>query len=155
MHDEFVCPGCHIPLRQTRMEHGIFWACPQCGGCALNVELLRRTFTDESINPFWLHAIRSEGKTGRDCPCCRHPMIEVLLANDPGAPAVDVCRTCHFVWFDASEIGALRPQESPAAPPPGSASNQRTRGSVPTKDYHFDDPLMPAWWQQLVHILTR
>jgi Zn-finger nucleic acid-binding protein len=153
MHDEFLCPGCRIPLRQMRMDPGIFWACPQCGGRALNVELLRRTFTDESINPFWLHAIRGQGKTGRDCPCCRHSMIEVPLADDPGAPAIDVCRSCHFVWFDASEIGELRPKEIP--PSPGSAADRRARELAHRKNYRVEDPPMNEWWQQLIRFLTQ
>ncbi len=100
-----------------RMERGVFWACPQCDGRALSVELLRGTFTNESINPLWLRAIHGEGRTGRDCPCCRHPMIEVPLAEDAGAPAVDVCRICHFVWFDAREIAGLKPRAIPEPKP--------------------------------------
>ena len=99
------------------MERGVFWACTQCGGRALSVELLRVTFTNESINPLWLRTIRGQGRTGRDCAGCRHPMIEVPLAEDPEAPAVDVCRRCHFVWFDASEISGLKPREIPEQEP--------------------------------------
>ena len=82
-------------------------------------------------------------------------MMEVALANDPGAPAVDVCRSCHFVWFDASEIGELRPKAIPAAPPPGSAADRRARGLLPTKNYRFDDPPMNEWWQELIRFLTQ
>jgi hypothetical protein len=41
------------------MEYGVFWACARWGGHALSIELLRRTFTNESINPFWLRAIEA------------------------------------------------------------------------------------------------
>lgn len=155
MLEEFICPGCHIPLDEVRMERGVFWACAQCGGRALSVELLRRTFTNESINPLWLRAIHSEGRSGRDCPCCRHSMIEVALADDPAAPVVDVCRSCHFVWFDANEIGELRPREIPAPPPHGSAADRRARGLPAAKNYSLSDPPVNEWWQQLIRFLMQ
>src|SRR5450432_3364048 len=107
--DEFTCPRCATPLAQVKMEHGIFWACETCGGRALNVELLRRTFTKESINPLWQHVLANAGSVGRPCPCCGRAMAEVALIDQPDSPAVDVCRLCHFVWFDANEMKDLQP----------------------------------------------
>lgn len=155
MLEEFICPGCRVPLEQVRMERGVFWACAQCGGRALSVELLRHTFTSESINPLWLRALHGEGTTGRDCPCCRHPMIEVPLADDPAAPAVDVCRSCHFVWFDASEIAGLRPKEMPDVPPHGSAADRKARGLSVAMNHSLDDPPMNEWWQQFIRFLGQ
>jgi len=153
--EEFICPGCHIPLSQVRMERGVFWACAQCGGRALSVELLRHTFTSESINPLWLRALHSEGRSGRDCPCCRHPMIEVRLAEDSAAPMVDVCRICHFVWFDVKEIAELRPREVPPPAPHGSAADRRARGLPIAKTSSLSDPPMTEWWQQLIRFLMQ
>ena len=98
------------------MSHGVFWACDQCGGRAIGLELLRRTFTPESINPLWLHAISGEGKIGPRCPSCRRPMIDVALSENT-AVNVDVCRSCHFVWFDTHEVETLVPRPLPQTAP--------------------------------------
>ena len=116
MADELICPRCNLPLKQVRISGRIFWACEQCGGRAVTVELLRRTFTPESINPLWLHAMRGEGSGGLLCPSCRQPMLEVAL-SDSAKVNVDVCRHCHFVWFDAHEIDSLTAQPIPPKPP--------------------------------------
>ena len=68
------------------MEEGVFWGCEICGGRALSVELLRRRFTNESINPFWIQVIRGLGVVGRPCPCCGRKMLEVPVAPKEGAP---------------------------------------------------------------------
>src|SRR5213594_3039454 len=108
---DLLCPRCNVPLEEVRTSHGVFWACENCAGRALTVELLRRTFTPESINPLWLHAISGEGKSGRLCPWCRNPMLEVALSGSAQV-AVDVCQHCHFVWFDAHEMDTLAPRQS-------------------------------------------
>jgi membrane associated rhomboid family serine protease/Zn-finger nucleic acid-binding protein len=112
----FTCPSCQLPLKETHTAHGIFWSCDTCGGRAVTVELLRRTFTPECINPLWLHALRGEGTRGRACPECRKPMLTVAL-SDKAAVDVDVCQHCHFVWFDAGEVDTLKPRPVPPAPP--------------------------------------
>jgi membrane associated rhomboid family serine protease/Zn-finger nucleic acid-binding protein len=115
METEFFCPRCNLPLKQVRMTNGLFWACDTCAGRAVGLELLRRTFTPESINPLWLHAISDEGKIGCRCPSCAHAMIQVALSENAGIN-VDVCRLCHFVWFDMHEVEALVPRPLPSAP---------------------------------------
>ncbi|MEO5718171.1 MAG: hypothetical protein ABIR29_06325 [Chthoniobacterales bacterium] len=117
MRDEFICPSCQLPLGQVRMAHGVFWACERCGGRALSVELLRRTFTKESINPFWRRVLSDLATPGRACPCCERAMLQVALADAPDSPVVDVCRLCHFVWFDANEMAGLAPRPVPPAQP--------------------------------------
>jgi membrane associated rhomboid family serine protease/Zn-finger nucleic acid-binding protein len=111
-----LCPRCNVPLKEVRTSQGIFWACENCGGRALTVELSRRTFTPESINPLWLHAISGEGKSGRICSSCKKPMLEVAL-SDNAQVDVDVCQHCHFVWFDAHDIDTLAPRQLPASTP--------------------------------------
>ena len=115
MESELFCPRCNLPLKQVRMSNGLFWACDTCGGRAVGLELLRRTFTPESINPLWLHAINGEGKTGCRCPSCAHAMLQVALSENAGVN-VDVCRLCHFVWFDMHEVEALVPRPLPSTP---------------------------------------
>src|SRR6266496_5594154 len=116
MGSELLCPRCNLPLKEARMSHGVFWACDKCGGRAVGLELLRRTFTPESINPLWLHAIKGERKIGCRCPSCAHAMIQVALSENAGIN-VDVCRLCHFVWFDMHEVEALVSRPLPGAAP--------------------------------------
>jgi Zn-finger nucleic acid-binding protein len=111
-----TCPRCKVPLKEVRTSGGIFYGCDVCGGRAVTIELLRKRFTPESINPLWLHAMQGEGRVGLPCPSCQQPMIGVAL-SDRTEINVDVCQHCHFVWFDAHEVDTLVPrQPEPAAP---------------------------------------
>jgi Zn-finger nucleic acid-binding protein len=111
-----LCPRCNLPLEEVRTSGGVFYACNRCGGRAVTIELLRKRFTPESINPLWLHAVQREGRIGLPCPLCRQPMIDVVLSDQAGIN-VDVCAHCHFVWFDVHEVEALVPrQPQPPAP---------------------------------------
>ena len=113
---EFVCPRCKVPLKDIRTSGGVFYGCDICGGRAVTIELLRKRFTEESINPLWLHATRGEGCVGLPCPSCQQPMISVPL-SDQAEIRVDVCQHCHFIWFDAHEVETLVPrQPDPVAP---------------------------------------
>jgi Zn-finger nucleic acid-binding protein len=159
--NQLICPSCQRTLIQVRMSHGIFWSCENCGGRAVGVELLRRTFTPQSINPLWLHAIKSEGQSGRRCPSCRNSMIEVKL-SDTAEIKVDVCRLCHFVWFDAKEVETLVPR---AAAPPKPEMPQKAREATAMleierlanearrSDYDFDIAPPDEWWKQIAAFL--
>jgi membrane associated rhomboid family serine protease/Zn-finger nucleic acid-binding protein len=107
---EFLCPRCKVPLKEVRTSGGVFYGCDVCGGRAVTIELLRKRFTPESINPLWLHAMRCEGRIGLSCPSCRQPMIGVALP-DRAEINVDVCQHCHFIWFDAHEVETLVPRQ--------------------------------------------
>jgi membrane associated rhomboid family serine protease/Zn-finger nucleic acid-binding protein len=105
-----------MPLKDVRTSGGVFYSCGVCSGRAVTIELLRKRFTPESINPLWLHATRGEGRMGLPCPSCRQPMISVPL-SEQAEINVDVCRHCHFIWFDAHEVDTLVPrQPDPVAP---------------------------------------
>ena len=123
---QLICPRCRTPLEQVRTPKGSFWACQKCNGRAISVELLRRIFTPGSINPLWLHAISGTGHSGRLCPVCDKPMLEVKLADDAEVN-VDVCRACHFVWFDAGETETLVPKKPV---PPSEPMPQKAREAV-------------------------
>ena len=99
-----------MPLKEVRTSGGVLYACDVCGGRAVTIELLRKRFTPESINPLWSRAMRGEGLAGLPCPSCRQPMIGVALP-DRAEVYVDVCRHCHFIWFDAHEVDTLVPRQ--------------------------------------------
>jgi uncharacterized Zn finger protein (UPF0148 family) len=64
---QLICPRCKLPLQEVRTSGGVLWACNVCGGRAVTIELLRKRFTPESINPLWLHAMRGEGRVSVPC----------------------------------------------------------------------------------------
>lgn len=107
---KFICPRCKIPLKEVRTSGGVLYSCDVCGGRAVTVELLRKRFTPDSINPLWQHAIQGEGRVGLPCPSCLQPMIGVAL-SDQSEIKVDVCQHCHFIWFDAHEVDTLVPRQ--------------------------------------------
>src|SRR5438270_13888286 len=113
---ELLCPACRIPLTEWRTGNGVIWRCEKCDGRAVGLQLLRRTFTPESINPLWLHAIHDEGRSARPCPSCGNAMIEVALDSSSGIKA-EVCRICEFVWFDAGETQTLQARPLPNPKP--------------------------------------
>jgi Zn-finger nucleic acid-binding protein len=103
-------------MMERKLPHGIFWQCDQCGGRALTVELLRRTFSAASVNPLWLHAMENAGQPGRLCPQCEQPMLTVSFP-ETGSPPIDICKKCHFVWFDRGEVETLQPRASQTETP--------------------------------------
>jgi hypothetical protein len=46
---EFVCPRCHVPLKDIRTSGGVFYGCDICGGRAVTIELLRKRFTKNQL----------------------------------------------------------------------------------------------------------
>ncbi|MEY2536471.1 MAG: hypothetical protein QOG67_211 [Verrucomicrobiota bacterium] len=153
------CPVCNLPLREERTSVGIFWACDHCVGRAVSVELLRRIFTPASINPLWLRTINGQGKTGLRCPICRNAMLEVQL-SDKAEVKVDVCRHCHFVWFDAGETENLIPRPVPAPEPQLPQKARETIALFKVEqlaERAKNDALEPAlpelWWVEIARFL--
>lgn len=150
-----ICPRCQIALKEVRTTHGIFWACDRCGGRAITVELLRRTFTPESINPLWMHAISGEGHIGGLCPSCHQPMIDVALSDNANVD-VDVCSHCHFVWFDTGEVETLAPLKPPSSvselPQPAReliAMEKVKELAEQAEGSDFDSEPPDEWWKQI------
>jgi membrane associated rhomboid family serine protease/Zn-finger nucleic acid-binding protein len=157
--EALTCPRCHLPLKEVRTTYGVFWKCGNCDGRAITVELLRRTFTEESINPLWLHAIRGEGESSAPCPMCKHPMLQVAL-SDKAQVRVDVCRVCHFVWFDAHELDTLvaRPPQTTEPELPQKARELIAMEKVKelaeqAQGSDFDSAPPDEWWKQIAAFL--
>jgi membrane associated rhomboid family serine protease/Zn-finger nucleic acid-binding protein len=160
MEAELLCPACRIPLTEMRTGTGIIWRCEKCDGRAVGLQLLRRTFTPESINPLWLHAIHNEGRTARPCPSCGNVMIEVALDSSSGIK-VEVCRICEFVWFDAGETQPLQvrpPPKPPPAPLPQEAREAIALARVQqlaeqARGPDFDSVPPDEWWKSIAAFL--
>lgn len=154
MKDNLICPRCDLPLKQEQMNGRVFSACGNCGGRGVTLELLRHTFTAASINPLWLHAIRGEGTPGPGCPSCRNGMTQVAL-SDKATVKVDVCRICHFVWFDPHEIDTLTPKQQkvdPELPPKVREMLAVARIEQIAKDAqdpNFDSAPPDEWWKSI------
>ena len=88
-------------------------------------------------------------------------MIEVKLSNNAEIK-VDVCRLCHFVWFDAKEVENLVPR---AAARPKPEIPQKAREAIAMLeierlakearggDYDFDSAPPDEWWKQIAAFL--
>jgi len=156
-----TCPRCRVPLKELRTSGGILYGCDVCGGRAVTIELLRKRFTPESINPLWLHATRGDGRAGLPCPSCRQPMIGVALP-DQAEIYVDVCCHCHLVWFDAHEVDTLVPrQPEPVAAEPALPQKAREmlamaevqRLSKQAEGSDFDSAAPKEPWKQIAAFL--
>ena len=78
----------------------------------MSLAVLRKSAPSAYVNRLWASA--REGRGGRrPCPACEQPMIEVALPSEAKPAMLDVCRACHFVWFDPREYEVV-----PALPPP-------------------------------------
>lgn len=157
---DLICPRCEIALPRVRSSYGVFWACQRCGGRAVGVELLRRTFTPASVNPIWLHAMQSPGRSACRCPSCGNAMTEVALA-DHSSVRVDVCKLCHFVWFDACEVESLTPRPLPDAPPERLPQKQREKLAIAkVREMALEAELREtggttaAWWKAIGDFLS-
>jgi Zn-finger nucleic acid-binding protein len=139
-----------------RTGTGVIWRWEKCDGRAVGLQLLRRTFTPESVNPLWLHAIHNEGSIVRPCPSCSNPMIEVALESSSGIK-VEVCRICEFVWFDAGETQPL--QVRPLPKPPPAPLPQKAREAIAlakvqqlaelTRGSGFNSAPPAEWWKSI------
>jgi len=155
---QLICPRCSLPLKKVQTPGRTLWACDGCGGRAITLELLRHTFTSESINPLWLHAIRGEGTKAGPCPSCRNPMIDVQLSENAKVD-VDVCRICHMVWFDAHEMDSLAALPAPA---PADNLTQEARELIAMEKIKalaeqargpdFDSEPPDEWWKWIAGV---
>ncbi len=124
----FVCPRDHRPLQRRAGPYGAYWRCPRCHGRAVGRGLLRRTVAKDAVDRIWTAARGQRVARGRPCPSCQDPMHEV--SSGPSGPAVDVCRVCHFVWFDPTQYERLQATVGPPAEPAGPVSPKAIPVSV-------------------------
>jgi Zn-finger nucleic acid-binding protein len=157
--EDLLCPACGIALSRMMTERGVIWRCEKCDGRAVGLSLLRTTFTPESINPIWLHALHHEGRPGRSCPACRREMIDVPLASSTPVK-VEVCQLCQMIWFDAGEVASLEPRPLPPAKP--APLPQETREAIAIAKVKMiaeqaresDPTLMGEVWRQILLLLS-
>jgi membrane associated rhomboid family serine protease/Zn-finger nucleic acid-binding protein len=91
------------------------WACPRCDSRATTIEGLRRADDDAAVKDLWQQAREGQGAPGRPCPACAQRMRLITLRRDGVAVDLDVCRSCHLVWFDAGELALAVPASNAEA----------------------------------------
>ncbi len=108
-----TCPGCKSPLVKASSRVGLFWGCRSCRGRAVTVEVLRKAVQRKNVNELWQRARSGRYHQKRRCPACGRMMVEVPVSAGGATKYIDVCKACHFIWFDAGELEALPKVKAP------------------------------------------
>ena len=159
----FICPNCKTDLTRTLGPLGVFWCCPNCGGRAVGIALLRRTVDPAVINDLWAKTYTSASHPGRPCPICAHAMLEAEVGGATRPLTLDVCKRCEFVWFDGGEFELMRPPPpkphvlgdvDPALLPPAAREAlAREKVKELSEKARDDDPVADAEWKTIPALL--
>jgi Zn-finger nucleic acid-binding protein len=113
---DFFCPTCNVVLQANKLDGIRLWKCVSCGGFAISLPIFRKGLKRESFKKIWQQLSSGEIETGRPCPGCKNPLSVVEADGQDGAIMIDVCRSCHLLWFDDEEFSDL-PMVKPEAKP--------------------------------------
>jgi len=122
----FHCPTCRSGLTRLAGIHGYFWRCDACRGRAATMAVLRHALDGDQVNEMW-HGAKDSVETRAGCPACEHPMQMSVVSADTEPVRVDVCRSCHMVWFDSWKFELFRPSVRTAVQPSASPSHRPSR----------------------------
>ena len=86
---------------QLSVSHNVF-SCISCNGSFHKKEGLGQDFYDNLSEMFRKKLVY----TPKTCPNCQTKMIEV--EHRDGDLHIDVCPSCHGVWFDSGELEHLQ-----------------------------------------------
>ena len=104
----FTCPNCQTVLnRAQNRDDTVCWDCPSCHGRTVTFETIRQIIPRSVSNKLWQRARAGNLQQKRKCPSCTNLMSEVPIINAEKTIYLDVCPTCHMVWFDTNEYQAL------------------------------------------------
>ena len=150
-----ICASCESTMSRRQGPTGRFWMCDQCGSRLATMGFLHKSLERAPLSRLWQDARAGRGCSGRDCPSCRRSMQEIPLLLEPEEAAVgqaalldiDVCPSCHLVFFDADELEQLPVQ------PVGLKRRERApvRHQSPRSDAPLPamDPLLEAKLEQI------
>ena len=106
-----TCPRCGKKLTSSRTKSLLHCkACASCGGMAVKLPDMRKSFAAESIAAIDELAKKHE-QAGCVCPDCGSSMSLVRVASSKKKVEIDVCPHCKTVWYDKDEFGALVPND--------------------------------------------
>jgi Zn-finger nucleic acid-binding protein len=124
---DFSCPACNVLLEAQTLEGVRLWKCASCRGFAISLPTVRKGLKAETFKNIWQKLSSGQTETGRPCPGCEKPLKVVEAGGQGGVIKIDVCRTCHILWFDETEFSEL-PKVVPQAEPEGApVVNQEKR----------------------------
>jgi Zn-finger nucleic acid-binding protein len=110
------CPRCAADLAPEAHGGARFDRCPKCRGVAVTVALLRRFADAKRVRDLWLNLAVGHGDA--PCPSCARPLLSTPVDCGGRTIAIDVCKPCQMLWFDADDLAAFSPgRQAPAASP--------------------------------------
>ena len=104
---DFSCPICNVLLEAQKPEGIRLWKCASCRGFAISLPIVRKGINKKTFKEIWQKLSSGETETGRPCPGCKKPLSVVEADGQGGVIKIDVCRTCHIIWFDDKEFSDL------------------------------------------------
>ena len=113
---DFSCPTCNVLLEAQKPEGIRLWKCASCGGFAISLPIVRKGLDTKTFKNIWQKLSSGEIETGRPCPGCKKPLSVVEADGQGGVVMIDVCRSCHLLWFDDKEFSDL-PKVQPEVVP--------------------------------------
>jgi membrane associated rhomboid family serine protease len=120
-----ACPSCRTQLGKALTKTGVVYGCRNCHGVLAGLPVLRKNAVSRAVvNQAWFAVRDGKGTPGKVCPHCMHAMSEVAV-DARGTPLLlDLCASCHVVWFDTGEFeqmpkgGAAPTGAAPVKEPP-------------------------------------
>ncbi|MFV0416293.1 MAG: rhomboid family intramembrane serine protease [Chthoniobacterales bacterium] len=116
----FYCPHCNEKLQRHTLVQGPQWRCASCEGRAVSLAVARRIIDPSAVNHLWQAArgIEKPSATACECPLCRNALREIAVVGEKEHESIriDVCTSCHSLWFDTHELGQLGKLAPPPAP---------------------------------------
>ncbi|MFV0338289.1 MAG: rhomboid family intramembrane serine protease [Chthoniobacterales bacterium] len=113
----FYCPHCKESLQRHTLVQGAQWRCPSCEGRAVSLAVARRMVAPDAVNRLWQAArsIEQPSAGACECPLCRNTLREVAVIGEIPEESVhiDVCTSCHSLWFDTHEVSQLTKMAPP------------------------------------------
>lgn len=104
---DFSCPTCNVSLKAQTLEDIRLLKCASCKGFAISLPIVRKGLKKGTFKEIWKKISTGETETGRPCPGCKDPLNIVEAGGKGGAIMIDVCRSCHLLWFDDKEFSDL------------------------------------------------
>jgi membrane associated rhomboid family serine protease/Zn-finger nucleic acid-binding protein len=125
------------------------WSCSRCHSAAGTLASLRPFDEGRQLREAWLQARQQPARDGRSCPSCTKPMHLVTAHGRDGAAIVlDICTSCHLVWFDAGEPPRLLASLPVAEPDPLAKLGPAERQALGRAEAQLAERLRSAYLEE-------
>ncbi len=105
------CPRCGGKLIQSRTKSNQTCRfCPTCGGAVMKLQVLKKTFDEESLKQILTQA-QEHLQAGCLCPDCGTPTSLLRVSSGQQSIEIDVCPKCQAIWYDKNEFETLIPDD--------------------------------------------